>query len=544
MSIAGAEPRPPEPGEALLVSVGGPALDRGALWRLHRPSSASVNDRPFGPEARRSLELAQAIVSRDIPLLFDARARGEAGEWQAELVWDDAQARDWIVDGRSYGLAMLLAEASRLMGVASPADLVCSAEILSGSRLGPVEGLERKMLTVHGSALAVRRILVASEQRDEATQVVRSHSLALEIVGCHTVGDAMAQAFSDVRERVRRRWDDPAEAAAAASRLFFSALEGAPLVDWRGVAAAAEHLLSCLSADDRGSRSRAAFAQAVARRHAQEADAWPIPMPAPDELAVVPRPIRQRYLAHVVQSHNDGNSAEIETVLQRARRAVPALVDCHPEDLELLGAIGRALAALRRHGDARALLHDAVRGWVDIDRAAEASHSLCELVRVLGILRDRQALEGPALCRAIASFRADPSTTTVSHAYLRLALGRAFETLGDHARALRELAGDDADWDRAPRHVRAARLRWWARALTGAGDRDGAARERGRLSDFGEEVAQRLLADIDDAIETDADCTDLVERLARADPQGMRQLGLSGLSVAGRARVLVDEWPY
>ena len=447
---------PLDPGRTWLLSVDGDGTaDSAALWRLESGVPEGVDQVGFHGRARRSLDVESALARLEVPLLVDARSLQEVG-WRAVSVLKPGGGPVHRLDGASFGLAMVLAASSRLIGLPLPTTLVATAAVSESGRIEEVDGLAAKLaLLGHEALVGPIQCLVA------ASQVERAQELApdgVEVVGIARLDEAIELAFTtDLEAHLRQRWAPEGSRGAAATTFFRLAVDGSNrLLGWRSLARAAE-LLAELGEDDPWAW-KVDVAARIARRHANEAQ--PIALDA-EWLATLPRPRRIQLIAHQVQAAADATSPDWEEQLAGAWAALPEEGDEHAEELQLLGAIGRAEAAWGRYPTAESALRRAVRGWMALDAEPQASYALCELLRVVGITG--QGID-PELQAAIARFRRDPRPDPMSRAFVTMALGRAHAQLGAHDAAVAELTGDTR-WDHSPAHVQATRHRWLAQAV-------------------------------------------------------------------------------
>lgn len=499
-----------KPGEALLVSV--PATGPGAsLWCLRPQDTSKVPEAlTFVNEARRGLQRATVHALRSLPLVRVRSMRPlRSYSWCAErIVRHGQREREAVLDGASFGLSMCLAVASKFLDIPLPTTLAATCEVDSAGRTAPVQdrGLEAKVEIVASEALGVTQLLLHPSQRDQAQRIAQSVRGDLECVGIQTVGEAVRRAFPDLTERISSWWADATDARRSANELFRAVVAGdVVLLEWRAVAAAAERLMSLLG-DDPHSHLRAGLARAVARRHC--GDAAPLDWPDDAWLRAQRRPLRQRLVAHVVQSAIDGASAHTAEFAARALTTVPAEGDEHPEDLMVLGAVGRALAGLERYADAARHLTRAVRGWLELGRSADASYALCELLRVEGILASDDDADVRAAARArlevtvqdhALAFLEDPEVSRVSAGFVQAAVERALVLADDAPASLSfeaRTTTDPIDWlAEVPRHLAITRGRWRARALAATDRWDEAGAVRAEvLALCAEEPSNRELA--------------------------------------------------
>jgi tetratricopeptide (TPR) repeat protein len=530
---------PPVPavGQALLVSVSGSG-DRSSLW-VFRPVTAERGAcKPLGETARGALASAQRVVLRDLPFLT-ADEPWKGLSWEAAHLWTEGNGLDEVVDGPSYGLSMALALASAALDVPVAGDLSASAEVKPDGSLESVGSLARKVATLVHSAPGVRRLIVCPSQVEEAEKSIASHGSDMKVVGVNAVADAFCHAFPTLEDEMHRRFEDGAVAEACAQRLFFLTLGGAPLPSWVGVERAARLLLSHLPKDSEA-WLRAWRAQHVAARHAGKRD---VRLPWPDEptFRSLVRGVRQRYLAHVVQSGTDGNAPDLAEVVARAEAEIPAPSECCDVDLELLGAVARAHAAGRRYPEALACTSKAIVAWIEIGQADQASHALCEHLRILGILRRADELVGTTVSGWVRDVDQNPRTTEDSRGFLRVGLARALLNVGAFEAARNALDRAPAS---VPDHLRHARDRAFARWLDGVGRREDADRFRDEARKGADVGAHHWLMELDVALRDDGDVSPGLEALRTHPPQGIAGLWDETLSPRDQAQRIATEYPY
>jgi hypothetical protein len=502
------------PGAVLLV---GEHRGAGSLFWFC-PEDALEQQIPFRGEAREQVHLARRLVPRALPALVEPSAleMDPAGARRAVLGSPDPGA----LDGPSFGLSICLAFASRLLDEPVPADLVALARLDEAGRCRPVGHLEAKLDVLMRWALGVRTVLVERGQRDEAERVVRTLGGALEVVPVADLAGALQRTFGDVEQRLGRRWTEEPERAERAARALLSlARDGCHhLIDWGGVARAARGLAARLEGEPAWMAELAAH---IAQRH--RAAPEPIPLHE-DWLAAQPRPFRLRLWAHVVQSAADGVDAWRDRLDAAAAQVAPE-GDEHPEDLELLGALGRAHASWYAYDRAVPLLERAVAGWFRLERGHEASYAATELLRIAGA-DGHPALE-PLIAQVAEPMLADPRAPDASRAFVTVGVGRAMVQRGRPAEALAWLRDRPLAWDRSPAHARAARERWCAVALDALDRADEAdavreALQRAHAADDGAVVVR--LARLDAALARDAGRLAEVAAEARSHPLLAREL--------------------
>lgn len=412
--------RPPhtELGEVLLLTVRAGACPEGGLARLTPLPTRFGAEMTFGMRAMAAMQHAFGRVFRDLPQLARPEALLRRESWVGVLLYG-GPTNQKLLDGESFGLPFALSAASLLADRRVPEDLTSTAVLRTDGTLAPVEGLSAKLRVVMGNALGVRRVLVPALQLEEAQEVVGDR---LEILGAQTLEEAVAKVFPGLGEVLPDTLKDPRKARASARALYRLALRpGRPLLGWTGVARTAEQLEKALGDGAEGHREMATFARQVAQRH--HGTEAPLPWPSDEVLRQTHALVRFTMLAHVLQSITESGAPNLEEMLQRARDEAPPLLQCERGGLRLWGAVGRALARLRRYEEAAALLEQVVDAWLDGLLAEESTFALSELLRVRGILGDEQALE--ALMPRVDEVMTAPFIDLTSRAFVELALARA-----------------------------------------------------------------------------------------------------------------------
>jgi hypothetical protein len=391
--------------------------------------------------------------------------------------------------------------------------------------------------------LGIRQVVVSERQMDHARRIVGETS-AVEIVGCSALSQAMAQIFPDAQTRASQQWTQTGDSAEAANRFYRLALrDEAGWLGWRGIEATCSALLKKATTPADEWKLNAALA--IARRHLGE----PVELHFPEREPMfeqLPRPLRLWHLAHVVQAAADAVHPEVDAVLGSTRRFVAPVADRHAEDLVLLGAIGRAQAAGLRYDESLATLWETVTGWNHLFEPARSSHSLCELLRVSGLLRKAEDV-ARALSQPLRAALEEPSLSDISRCFLGVAAGRALVQIGRAGDALVMLQDASAPWFAAPHHLTCARFRWMGRALTMEGRHDEASSVRSELQTLAESLqapdANAALADLDRALEQGSDPSEPLARLRALRGRDVERLVGSDDSPAAARRV-AEEWRY
>lgn len=492
-------PRPPSTavGASLLVAL---SDGRASLRLLERKAPGEDESVPLTGTAAEAMRSAERLAWLALPSVARLAPPRTGSPWRATLIVKEGEGSDGTLDGESFGLAMGLASASELVNCPVPATVAALATLGWRGETGPVDALGRKIDVLLRWAPGVDTVLVSPKQRAEA-EAAMARAASIRVVPCRTLAEAVAEVLPPADEALERQCREASTAARLADDLYRLALRGKPaLLGWSCVEATADWLSEHLSGEH---AERARIAAAIAARHAGRH--------RPLELRgswgrSLRRPLRLRLLAHAVQHAADACEPGWERLVADALEHLPVPAEEDEHDLRLLGAAGRAYAAWCRYGDAAPLLERAVEGWLAIDEPAEASHPLCELLRIRGVERARDAVATLAVTAQHVAAVCDE----VSRTFIRLALGRAWLQSGDPRTARAVLEDPGTDWDHAPGHVTATRLRWLGAAYRALGSHLEAAERLEQLARLAEhepgETAFALkLARLDAALATGAD---------------------------------------
>lgn len=435
----------------------------GSLWLLEA-SAPGQGDAMLGARAQRMLDRAMLLVSRELPALVAPPQR--AVSWSVSRIHTEGEI---ALDGESFGLSICLAAAAHRLGLPSPSTVAATAAVDGDGVLFDVGGLEEKLGVLHQWALGVETVIVAANQLDAAQALAQRLEAPWQIVGARNLAEATTAAFPNLWTDVMAHWSAPAKLAQVAADLHRLARDGSnQVLSWKGIADAAGRVAARLPETGSGAQD-ARFAQLVAQRHEGHDALIELDQAY---LASMRRPLRLRCLAHIVQSHADCSEV-LDPAIEHAvaQMLPPDSRDDAGDDLRLLGAIGRLLAAFFRYSEAEVALQRAVRGWYELDCIPEASFALSELLRVV-------ALTGalPSFTLAVHeyahAFLKDPRTDAVSRCFILYSLGRGQSLLGNHGEAHRFLADGACEWALSPDHLRALRLRWLTKVVRAEGAAD------------------------------------------------------------------------
>lgn len=471
------------------------------------------------------------------------RAAGPAAAELLELLGFDLPASP---GSNRRPLGDNLATVIDALGVELEGDLLVSADVVERGTGNFAVGAvlssgELDTLAIEVARAPTRLAIVADDSDPGASMAERlrarlDRSQGASVMGVLSLGEA-ADRVLGLRERALAGTLIPADLRRRAQeRLFEQTLTASRLsMEWSLVCATALGLARHLEEGDDQGHFEVELVRDIARRH--DGITAPILWPDPERLEGYPTGQRLRIVAHVVQSVADGERGAVPEYTAHARKLVGE--ERSAEALRLLGAVGRALAAVGQYEEAGKVLDDALAGFLQHD-PAEASYTLCELLRIEGIKqREDRVL---ALCQTAE--RLVPAIGPESRPYVRLAAGRALAQVG-HAREALEALSDEMLGAHAPLHVQTAAQRWRAIAATDAGEAVAAARALESLAHLGESD-QLYLAQLDarpvGVLETKA-CLDGMLALPGAGDEARRIMsrlapGLSTRAMAERPEVL------
>ena len=232
---------------------------------------------------------------------------------------------------------------------------------------------------------------------------------------------------------------DPVHIETAASALFDVVLH--PFtnpIGWTALAAIATgRLLLATKEMEQQTRWKLGFARDVAKRHMGES----VMPPWPDDSVWEGFNSDQRLavVAHLVQGAADAAHELVPVAVALAGETLETDSQSSPERAaELLGAVGRAEAAVGRLGPSVFALRQAAQSWHKLGKEDQTSYAASELLRVSALI----VLEARAEAHDCLQH---PETNPLSNAHVRLAEARADVLLGNWHRALARLDPDSED---------------------------------------------------------------------------------------------------
>jgi hypothetical protein len=540
------EPAPLSPGRVPLVSCTPSAAtgSRAALW-VSSDANATHDSVRFIDEASSAYQLARRVALAGIPVLAPRILVERDHEPVARRVWRSGDGSDPALDGRSFGLAFAVVEVSRLLGVPARTDVITSAVIDPAGRLHRVEHLCEKIRVVLEAALGVTTLVVAAEQGDDAkllaAKLGSEAGRRLEIVGVPSLAAALDRDLLFDRPLVDA-WIERCQTREirreAVRSVFDLAIRGVSLaISWEGVARAARELGARAESDDE--RIRADVAARIALRHQGDrrcrinwSDAW---------LESLRRPLRVRAMAHIVQSATDSCDENWEEDARRAASVLPDVRDETTEDLELIGALGRAHASWARDNVAWSLFERAVRGWFELGEEPRASYALSALLALAAVMPPNEQTD--ALCNELfVAFDGSPRVDGVSRSFVGEARARMLEA----RQRLREALGvldRTQSADERP-HLRGMRTRTRARIARSLGERDTLDDAYASLPESGMLAYQRSLFALDARLHASSDATDVVDALRADEHFGALVRRIEASAPGPTAVALQKRFPY
>lgn len=543
------EPLDAKPGHVLLVAVTKDLRDATLVdWGPERDcaNDTDTSTLPIGMEAERAHSRAAKFVLGNLPFTPPDVGIRSGPRMVARFIFSEGRKNEQL-EGSSFGLAMLLSELSTRLRVKVPSHICALAALDRFGNTVEVDALARKMRAVADSALGVSEVLVSSSQQKEAEQIAQTLSRKLKVQAVSHSSEVIEKIFFDLEKNIFDLAKDvPIETQVR--RLLSLSLRGSSLLlSWKGVSRYAA-LLEKRNELDSVSRQKLSWARSVADRH--QGIKAPIEWPASPTIHSLPRPLRLQLISHVLQSHADAFSKELPKMVSRAREHIASDGERHEQDLSLLGAIGRGLSFQGFFEEARRYLEEAIEGWYAIDQADKASYPLSELFRILGIQKKSSEIE-KTIDELFPRFQAesDPDNPT-SFGYVAVAMAYSFIQTKQLERAAELLCDNTVDWEACPVSLRAARLRWYAKALTATGPAEKIDQTYDNLhrlvaSHVDELEVYALLAELDSLLEREGDPTDVIGRLLSCPEKHVfEQIDDEKLTDKERAKKFAELYPY
>lgn len=442
-----------------------------------------------------------------------------------------------VVEGRSFGLAAMLAATSRAIRIPVPADVIAIAAVSSDGALEHVDdgGLMDKVQALQRLAPRIRRVIVAEGQ--EASAGVGGHEVL--VAGTVRSGIELAWSVRSIEELVALVTQ--AEVTKLAEELVAAAIFGKSAArHFDGTVAVARILKARADLPD-VTRTLLGITEAVAIRHSTNSGGFVLP---PD----LKSPLKEVVVAQWLQQCADAGSNETEVVRDIA-------IELHPADRPTSDATARAHGALARlwavtgaPRDALRLAQQTAQWFVDARKPGEATHALCAALHLAGVVNDKPAFL--ACVHLWAEIMGDVDEG--SAAFVRLARARGAVLLD--ASAVEAHEPDLQELWRRPQpyrwHVSTAAGRLLAR--TSATARDAVCevlREWTTAADYMKPWIARVtleLIRLDEALSVGADdeAEAAVDALAELDPGVLRNLRSGSASGSRFPEWVARAYPY
>lgn len=288
------------------------------------------------------------------------------------------------LDGSSYGLALAVCAASRMLDQRVGAHVAFLATVDRIGGLGVVEGLETKLDAITREAPSVTTVWVAPAQLDEAIRLSRNkHSVK-------TAGllvDVLRQVL-DVQRALDAVWSSPELRMAVVDPLFARSLAGTDAtIAQREQADFAGRLLEA-GVDDPLARFKLTAARAFFKRHVDHSVALAsADLSLLDALGV---PQRLATLANLVQHHCDTGTPDIDAVRVHSDPLLSVGVrDRFSEHWRLVGPWSEHLFYRAEFAAALEHVRDGLSYYAEPANRAEASHVVRRAIWFAGALEDR-----------------------------------------------------------------------------------------------------------------------------------------------------------
>ncbi len=320
-----------------------------------------------------------------------------------------------VVEGRSYGLAAMLAATSRALRFPVPPDVIAIAAVSDSGALEHVDdaGLRDKVQALRRLAPQIRRIIVAEGQ--EASAGVAGHDVLVA---------------GTVRSGVELAWDvksaddlvalvTPAEITKLAHELVDAAVFGKGATRHYEGTAAVARILRGRGDLSKEIRAMLTISEAVASRHTSNSGDFAVP----NDLR---SPMKEVVVAHWLQQRADAGVAEPDVVRDVAATLNPEQLPTSEEGAKAHGALARLWAVTGRPYDALQLAQRTAQWFVDARKQKEASYTLCVAFHLAGVLGDRAAFDACASLSAEIEGDLDDGSAS----FVRLARARGSSLLG------------------------------------------------------------------------------------------------------------------
>lgn len=384
--------RKPQPGEVLLVGVGG--RDVGFLFVLGR------GQMEFAHQAREAWKNALYAIYHSVDLLWQTPQYLEdmpccelLAKYFGKNAREERFATVGAVDGASFGLPFILAQASKLWGIPVPSEYIGSANVNQEGWLLPVDDIRLKVITVAEKAPYVRYFLVAKDNYDDAMDAVYDYP-HLEIKPIKHAKEAFRLVFGEKpRDMCLRIIQNPSKRRSLILDLADITLTHNEHVrSWKPCANVANVILDSTASLSSDEHFFVRLTHAIALRHESNQQGDP-PEIDKNILSELPKPTRITIIAHLVQHCADTARPEVEKIIPIAESMIESGKEAFVEHYRLIGALGRLYSLIGREKDALEYEGLALDGFVSLRQFREVSWPLSTMYRLVGILQDDEKFE-------------------------------------------------------------------------------------------------------------------------------------------------------
>lgn len=426
-SVRGQQPTPP--GVVLLVGV---TEDSAFCYTTHGAESAAIDagaaDPNWGPrlelvgDVAESWEAALKATAEALPEVLPSRDARTSTPPLAIPLRRAVPASGRTLMGSSFGLALAVCAASRMLDQSVGSGSAFLATVRPGGVLGTVDGLERKIEAIEREAPSVTTLWVAPEQVDQA----RAFSAEkYRIQSAASVGELLHRVF-DVQARFMAVWANVESRGQIVQPLFERSLEGTGATHAEREQASFAGRLLAAGVEDPFLRFKLAAARAFFMRHVDHsvgADDLDLGM-----VSRLPRHQRLATLRNLVQHVSDTGSPDLELLRPHVVRGLSGDVDERCVDQwSLAGAWVELLFHSGEHSAVTVELGRLLAFYSQYDQRAGTSHVARRAFWFAGAMGDVSLFERASLLWRATASEHKPGP----RAFVESAAARAAAWLGD-----------------------------------------------------------------------------------------------------------------
>ncbi len=191
------EPEERAPGHTLLVSWV-PGTPPGACLHEFGPG-LTPDGTTMGLDALNAKETARLVGVRSAPFIASCAALDDVTRWGVRfLLRDHESPAPPVLDGKSFGLPMVLATVAQSVGLSIPRTVAATGTVSGDGSVGIVQGLGEKVALIDRCARGVTTLLVPAGQGAEARTSVRRQNL--NVIEVASADDALRIVFPKLQE--------------------------------------------------------------------------------------------------------------------------------------------------------------------------------------------------------------------------------------------------------------------------------------------------------------------------------------------------------